>query len=455
MSTDQLREANIVLQRGDKNTARLILRDVLNKNPKSERGWLLLAKTTSQPSKIRFCLQQVLRINPENGEARSWLEELGTGPRIPTKPVEAGSPNAPPEPAPKLETHELSDAERIALDLDASENLGTGDLAGPEWEAIATTMTTRIGEIFTDFDENVDELDPSIAPPSTGWTWRCNPQGMYVAVSPSVYQILGYKPQEFYGQLMATFGLTFKSQIALEMVLQNARFPNELSVEFRTAHDEIVPVNLHILPYTNDHNVQEGLHGFTEVIHDLAEELPASTPTEAPVLLIQTTEPPPVVLKEPEELKHRFPLETKSLTTAAEAGGFGLFMRATQKEALTIQEIATEDTPTYCPFVGLSEDRHSRTAFPSPSNHCYAIEKPRRIKVSYQAGFCLAKGYIDCKIYQSYIQPTREQTQPAPHPKPRKRRSPIGVAFLVLAAILGILLIFLVLAYFLYLRFLV
>ncbi len=108
MSTDQLREASTVLQQGDKKTARLILKEVLNKNPKSERGWLLLAKTANQPSKIRFCLQQVLRINPENKEARNWLEELRGSAQRQTAAPNPVQDAVPPRPTPNLETRDLN-----------------------------------------------------------------------------------------------------------------------------------------------------------------------------------------------------------------------------------------------------------------------------------------------------------------------------------------------------------
>ncbi len=455
MSTDQLREASTVLQQGDKKTARLILKEVLNKNPKSERGWLLLAKTANQPSKIRFCLQQVLRINPENKEARNWLEELRGGAQRQTAAPNPVQDAVPPRPTPNLETRDLIQTERDSLDLTEPPKTENDELSEAEWEAIQPTFHTRIGEIFNDFDEEVEDPEVDLAPPSTGWTWRCNPEGVYIAVSPSVFQILGYKPQEFYGQTLATFGLTFKSQIALEMTLQKGRLPTELSVEFRSAYDEIVPVNLHILPYTNDKDVREGLHGFTEVIQDLANELPGARPEDEQNLSVQVDKPDLHIPELVQEVKPRIPIETKILSTPIESEGFGMFMRATPPEEIYTPELPKEDTPTYCPFVGLHEDRRSRTAFPSPSNFCYGVERPRRIKVSYQANFCLGKGYIDCKVYQAYIANVREPTKPVPQIPRRKRGTRTSTVILVLTTIVGFTMIVLLIAYFLYMSFLV
>lgn len=454
MSTDQLREASTVLRQGDKKTARLILKEVLNKNPKSEPGWMLLAKTADQPSKIRFCLQQVLRINPENVEARNWLDELSGRVKKQSAVPDPVQDVKPPKPTPNLETRDLIQTERDSLDLNEPPKVETGDLSESEWEAIQPTFHTRIGEILNDLDEETEEPDVDQAPPSTGWTWRCNPEGMYIAVSPSVFQILGYKPQEFYGQSFATFGLTFKSQIALEMTLQKTSFPTELSVEFRSAYDEIVSVNLHILPYTNDQDVREGLHGFTEVIQDLASELPEARPEDEPDLSVQVNRPD---LHMPEIVpggKPRIPLETKSLSSSVDSDGFGMFMRATPPEEIFTPEIPKEDTPTYCPFVGLHEDRRSRTAFPSPSNFCYGVERPRRIKVSYQSNYCLGKGYIDCKVYQANIANTREPTRPVPQTYRKRRGTRTSTVILVLTTILGFTLIVLLIAYFLYMSFL-
>lgn len=449
MSTDQLREASTVLQQGDKNSARLIIKEVLNNNPKSERGWMLLAKTSSQPSKIRFCLQQVLRINPENEEARNWLEELPVGVYKPP-PAPGPSPTEPPQPAPRSETRKLIDGERGSLEPDEATEFDTEEVSEAEWEAIEPTLNHRLGEILNEHDDESKEIDSDLAPSSTGWTWRCSPDGIYTAISPSVYQILGYKAQEFYGQPLASFGLTFKSQIALDLALQNPSFPTEIAVEFRTAFDEIVPVNLHILPYSNDEDVREGLHGFTEVLQNISDDLPESIPEDQPYFEVQVEKPAREIQRKPPDFKPRTPIETKILSSSTESDGFGMFMRAAPSEEVYEPENPNEYTPTVCPFIGLSEDRNSRTAFPSPSNFCYAVERPRPIKVSYQSNFCLAKNYLDCRVYQGKLENKRASTRLAPASRRKNQRSQVSTILLISFTVLGLTIIALLAAYLFY-----
>lgn len=77
---EKLQQAAVALEAGRKQEARLLLEDVIQENPTSERGWLWLADAVDSVEERRFCLNQVLVINNRNALARRALEAMDTGP---------------------------------------------------------------------------------------------------------------------------------------------------------------------------------------------------------------------------------------------------------------------------------------------------------------------------------------------------------------------------------------
>jgi hypothetical protein len=76
---------------GNKEKARQLLKQVLQADPHSERGWFWMAKAVDSEEEQRFCLKQVLSIDRHNVLARRRLEALATGairPKIAEHPVE-------------------------------------------------------------------------------------------------------------------------------------------------------------------------------------------------------------------------------------------------------------------------------------------------------------------------------------------------------------------------------
>jgi len=63
-------------QRGD---ARRLLEQVVQADPRSERGWLCLASAVQAAEERRYCLSRVLSINPRNALVRRELAVLGKG----------------------------------------------------------------------------------------------------------------------------------------------------------------------------------------------------------------------------------------------------------------------------------------------------------------------------------------------------------------------------------------
>jgi membrane protease YdiL (CAAX protease family) len=76
----QLEQAAVALEAGHKAVARLLLEQVLQADPRSERGWLWLAEAVEADAQRRFCLERVLSNNHRNVLARRALASLGPGP---------------------------------------------------------------------------------------------------------------------------------------------------------------------------------------------------------------------------------------------------------------------------------------------------------------------------------------------------------------------------------------
>jgi membrane protease YdiL (CAAX protease family) len=75
-----LQQAATALEAGRRAEARRLLKEVVQADPRSERGWLWLAEAVDADEERRFCLKQVLSINRRNALARRRLETLGAGP---------------------------------------------------------------------------------------------------------------------------------------------------------------------------------------------------------------------------------------------------------------------------------------------------------------------------------------------------------------------------------------
>jgi len=81
---EQIHQAEAAIKDGDTKTGFEILRQVLEENPNSERAWWVMSGLVPREQRAH-CLNEVLRINPENHFAREALEKLG--PLPPDKPA--------------------------------------------------------------------------------------------------------------------------------------------------------------------------------------------------------------------------------------------------------------------------------------------------------------------------------------------------------------------------------
>ena len=77
------------VRRGDKQAAEMLLRQVVNGDPNNELAWMWLASAVDSVEERRRCLENALRINPNNARAQEALSRLGGGSASPRSPERA------------------------------------------------------------------------------------------------------------------------------------------------------------------------------------------------------------------------------------------------------------------------------------------------------------------------------------------------------------------------------
>ncbi|MCE9646996.1 MAG: hypothetical protein K8S20_13425 [Chloroflexi bacterium] len=88
-----LKQADYNFQRGNRELAKKYLADLLARHPQEEAAWVLLARVVEEKERKIECLERVLRINPNNTEAKINLTRLKTSDK--TLPLHvAASPSA-------------------------------------------------------------------------------------------------------------------------------------------------------------------------------------------------------------------------------------------------------------------------------------------------------------------------------------------------------------------------
>jgi peptide/nickel transport system permease protein len=115
MSSDPLQAAQAALQRGERIHARKLARMAILQNPRSEAAWLLMARVVDVPEQVIDCLEQALKINPQNQSTMRALRALRRqAERGPAIAVQA-RPAAPPRREQVMTTPPVERAARPAL----------------------------------------------------------------------------------------------------------------------------------------------------------------------------------------------------------------------------------------------------------------------------------------------------------------------------------------------------
>jgi hypothetical protein len=100
---EDIQQAELAIKAGDTKTGFEILRGYLADNPESERAWWIMSGLVQREERVT-CLEQVLRINPNNRFARETLDKLLSSPPEPeTKPLRELPDQPKPETEPQQE----------------------------------------------------------------------------------------------------------------------------------------------------------------------------------------------------------------------------------------------------------------------------------------------------------------------------------------------------------------
>jgi uncharacterized protein with von Willebrand factor type A (vWA) domain len=78
-TADELEQAAQALQEGKRDEARLILDQLVVKDPDNAEAWQLLFSVLDDPLEKADCLKQVVRIHPEDEDAKRKLKRYQTG----------------------------------------------------------------------------------------------------------------------------------------------------------------------------------------------------------------------------------------------------------------------------------------------------------------------------------------------------------------------------------------
>jgi len=76
MTTEKLNTAIQLIQSGHRQSAVPVLREIIQENPADEHAWLWLYTCVDQVEQKKLCLQNVLKLNPANQQAREALAAL-------------------------------------------------------------------------------------------------------------------------------------------------------------------------------------------------------------------------------------------------------------------------------------------------------------------------------------------------------------------------------------------
>ena len=127
-----LLQASEHLQAGRVDQARAGLIEWVRQNPNSEKGWFLLSRVLTDTKQQIDCLQRVLKLNPNNAEARERLTQLT-------------QPPTPPVPSPKVSAFTTAALKELGLDNNPPppKTRPTPPPSGVEWRPEETTANIK------------------------------------------------------------------------------------------------------------------------------------------------------------------------------------------------------------------------------------------------------------------------------------------------------------------------
>jgi len=136
---EKIQQAETAIKAGDTRTGFQILREVLAKNPNSERAWWVMSGLVPREQRAH-CLNQVLRINPNNQLARETLEKFRPVKPEP-EPTEKPSPPQDKSTIGEYQTWLYAQRSRIYLTLLGKEELISAETEPKNLSRIRTAIS--------------------------------------------------------------------------------------------------------------------------------------------------------------------------------------------------------------------------------------------------------------------------------------------------------------------------
>lgn len=141
---DLLQKGIRAARRGHQEPARQLLSQVIQANPDSEEAWLWLARVIDQPEQRVQCLQQVLRLNPNNQWAAGQLAELPAAGSTPSLAADTVQPAAAPADTPQFQPPPASE---LSLEVLKCPHC-SGELNVQSGAAVKTLVCTFCGSVL-------------------------------------------------------------------------------------------------------------------------------------------------------------------------------------------------------------------------------------------------------------------------------------------------------------------
>ena len=76
MEEEDLKKAIVLIKAGNKSDSVPILKNILKTNRNNELAWLWLSVCADNTEDKKYCLQEALRINPNNEHVKKALEQM-------------------------------------------------------------------------------------------------------------------------------------------------------------------------------------------------------------------------------------------------------------------------------------------------------------------------------------------------------------------------------------------
>ena len=107
----------------------------------------------------------------------------------------------------------------------------------------------------------------------SGWTWKCDQDGIYTYCSPEVLSVLGYAPEEIIGNAFWDFGLSPQSRERVLKAVDQQSKPFEVMVQIINVDGEELDISLNVIPDLTEDGGKAGWRGFMQVQKDMEDIL--------------------------------------------------------------------------------------------------------------------------------------------------------------------------------------